>query len=224
MGRASWVVVGLGVLVVAGSIAAVASCNSVLGIDKATVDPCSTYCSLMTQACTGINQEYLPADAGDVCLSMCRNFPVGDFYPYPSPENVTPPSVDTLGCRLWHAYSAMGDPATHCRHAGPLGTRLCGDNPCKAFCTQDIAFCADQERAPYGGRIADCEQACDGGFPYLDFSAGDLNDDAGAPIESGNTLNCRLWHLEKGIEIRDFVTHCPHTSLLSTADTCGDTD
>jgi hypothetical protein len=30
-------------------------------------------------------------------------------------------------------------------------------------------------------------------------------------IEFGNTLNCRLWHLETAVQLNDPQTHCPHT-------------
>jgi hypothetical protein len=42
--------------------------------------------------------------------------------------------------------------------------------------------------------------------------------DAGdTTLESGNTLNCRLWHLETAYTSDEFGTfHCPHTRRVSS--------
>jgi hypothetical protein len=32
---------------------------------------------------------------------------------------------DTVGCREYHAGAAIGDPMTHCPHAGPGGGGVC---------------------------------------------------------------------------------------------------
>ncbi|MGA7120286.1 MAG: hypothetical protein WBY94_09325 [Polyangiaceae bacterium] len=208
---------------------AILGCNSVLGIERATLetseagveaggDPtggegpltCDNYCAVMMQNCTGEYLEYL---SNDVCMTLCGYMTQGQFYPLDNePEN-----VDTLGCRLWHAHSAAAHPEVHCRHAGPLGADLCG-GPCEPFCSLDWHYCTDDNGlAVYDGQVTGCEAVCasDGGLPYVEVDSGDLADPSGNMIVMGNTLNCRLWHLETAISIDMPTTHCPHTGPQS---------
>jgi hypothetical protein len=74
---------------------------------------CGAYCTAITAACTGANMQYASAME---CMTMCAGFPVG------TPSDT---SGNTLGCRTYHAGAAVGDPATHCSHAGPSGGGVC---------------------------------------------------------------------------------------------------
>lgn len=234
-------------LLAAGLLAASAACNAVLGIEHATFEDggmeaatsgspadggagatsddggeltCSNYCSTIMQNCTGVHQAYL---SNDVCMTMCGYMAPGVFYP----PSANPDNVDTLGCRLWHATVAPIDPTVHCRHAGPLGTELCG-GPCKPFCRLDWRFCTDDHGINvYEGQVDGCDSVCEGdaGFDYVEGDSGDLADPSGTMIEMGNTLNCRLWHLETAISTYmtnvepDRTTlltlHCGHTGQVS---------
>jgi len=188
-------------------------------------DPCGTYCRLVNQNCTIQYQEYLPTEVManvDVCLKLCSYMSRGTYSPYP---DGTPEKKDTIACRLWHANAAgdlirngMGAPATHCKHAGPLGSEECCEqcDPCQKFCDLDWHYCSEEATIatalrPYGGDVTKCIMACssDAGFPYV--PPYDLNDPGGKPFEQGNTLNCRLWHLEKAITSHMPEIHCPHT-------------
>jgi hypothetical protein len=220
-----------------GAPGAIIGCNTVLGIERAMLEPseagadanvvpgddggaatsdgadpltCTNYCAVMMQNCTGLQQEYL---SNDVCMKMCGYMARGQFY---APAN-EPDSVDTLGCRLWHANTAAMHPEVHCRHAGPLGSDLCG-GPCEPFCSLDWHFCTDDNGvAVYDGQVTGCESVCtgDGGLPYVRGDSGDIVDPSGSMIEMGNTLNCRLWHLETAIDENLPMTHCPHTGAVS---------
>jgi hypothetical protein len=222
----------------AGSIRALLGCNAVLGIEPATLidagdaggtprdeagqageaaagdasDPltCDNYCAVIKKNCQGQYLEYL---SDDVCIKLCKYLAPGTYSPYPS---VNPDNVDSLGCRLWHAHSAADDPKKHCRHAGPLGADLCG-GPCNPFCHLDWRFCADDNSVyPYDGGIAECQSVCNGGaFSYIEGDSGDLVDENGMMIESLNTLNCRLWHLETAIQVNLPDPHCGHTAQQS---------
>jgi hypothetical protein len=195
--------------------------------DGGNSDPltCENYCLLMDMNCQGDNLEYR---THDVCLDICDNYirlqPSG-HYAYPSD---TPDGNDSLGCRLWHAHAAQEDPAMHCRNAGPLGGDYCG-GPCGPFCQIVLSYCTVdhwvttgiiQERDggvyPYEGGISECDWVCGTGdaFSYL-RGAGDLVDPNGMMIQSGNTLNCRLWHLETAIEDSQPVPLCLHTAAVS---------
>lgn len=211
-------------LAIAGGVAL--GCNAVLGITKANevdldagtdagpVDagtPCEQYCGAIMQACTGLNQEYL--DVG-TCVAMCKHF---------EPGITGDQSGDSLACRVYHTRAAtLGDPGTHCRHAGPLGGQVCGTDLCESFCSLGFALC--QDILPYDGGLLGCEQQCTAAnFDYREFDAGDLkfpNATGGfSEFQTGNTLNCRIYHLESAYDPTNDVartTHCPHLAVDST--------
>ncbi|MDP9150595.1 MAG: hypothetical protein M3O36_11735 [Myxococcota bacterium] len=198
------------------------ACNSVLGIDPAALDPdagpspdgqsavgdsgagpqapepltCNHYCDVVMQNCQGTNLEYLTRD---ICMGICPVFELG--------TRIDDTANDTLGCRLWHANSASLEPDVHCRHAGPVGGDRCG-GLCPAFCNIDTAYCSGANTA-YDGGLTVCEGAC-AAYPYVTgLDAGDLGS------ENGDTLNCRLWHLESAFAPGAAAFHCPHTALVS---------
>ena len=201
----------LGATAVAALGASLVACNGVLGINSAALEPdagageastalsCDTYCATITQNCTGADQEYLTQD---VCNSMCPAFEVNG--------TVADTADDTLGCRMFFAQQAAQTPDTSCRFAGPLGGGHCGNAPCQDFCSLDVNYCKGDKPVTYEGGVPDCLSACQG-FPYLTADAGDTT------LESTNTLNCRLWHLETAYgsdQAGQF--HCPHTAQMST--------
>jgi hypothetical protein len=150
---------------------------------------CASYCSTILANCTGTNAQYITLGnktMSDTCLAMCAKFPVG---------TAADRSGDTLGCRFYHAGAAAGDPVLHCPHAGPTGAGTCSVSTCEAFCALDLAQCAgvypDQ-----GTCMTDCNA-------YATVDAGEI------ATTSGNTLNCRVYHLEAAYD--DPATHCPHT-------------
>jgi hypothetical protein len=209
----------------AALVAVAAGCNAVLGIDQASYDknvgadsgglseagggtpdaggdagtPCDQYCTAIMTNCTGQNLEYI--DYG-TCVAMCKHFEPG----LPSDT-----AQDSLSCRTYHANAAAGDPNFHCRHAGPLGGGVCGTDLCAPYCALDFALC--QELTPYDGGESGCHTACTAAsFNYLTVDAGDLE------FPSGDTFNCRLYHLESAYAPNNDqarTTHCPHTAVVS---------
>jgi hypothetical protein len=214
--------------VLAATGTSLVACNGVLGIDPARLedagsdagsqpdasvfvarDDCDAYCGDMAQTCSGLaNQEYL---SNDVCQKLC------DFHTkhydeqgLGGPVDVSPTTLtamgDTIYCRVWHAHAAIGGPEEHCPHAGPLGAGVCGTNPCDDFCSAALEFCGDKAYASMG----DCLQACNAdagypGFPYL------IGGDASDLQSSGNTLNCRIYHLQNFLFMHDPI-HCTHVA------------
>ena len=192
------------------------ACNTVLGYDQASVDPnlpalggeagtttqastCDSYCANITKNCTGTQSEYLNVD---ICKGMCSHFELG---------LAGQTSNDTLDCRAAFAIAAAQDPTTHCKQAGPTGGGQCGSDPCIAFCALDSALCTGTDQPYPGGELA-CRKAC---ATYTYFSG--ANDQE--LVESGPTLNCRLWHLESAYDSSNPAaksTHCPHTGQMST--------
>jgi hypothetical protein len=228
--------------------AALVGCNSVLGIDPASLAPdasddgpvmtnddpltCANYCKVVSRNCTGEYVEYLPTagdgGANDPCMFLCTNYLIrnpGTYAPPNGPEPMaTPGQPATLACRLWHAHAAGTMPQSiHCRHAGPLGSEACGD-PCAAFCSLDFSYCVDDNAVPTYSSQSQCQAAClgagspdaavDAGFVY-DNMEGDLVDKSMNQINGGNTLNCRLWHLETSIQENMPSMHCWHTASPS---------
>jgi hypothetical protein len=199
------------VSLLAGLAGAVA-CNSVLGFDEAKLDPgttttqdqtqpltCDTYCRTIMANCTGLQQEYLNAD---ICKAMCQHFELG------LPDDTT---EDSLSCRIYHANSAKESPTVHCSHAGPTGATHCGRDPCAAFCLLEVALC-NGPLLQYPGGEAECRRECaQYTYPIDDPTKADL-------VPDGNTLNCRLWHLESAYDPTNpqaKTTHCPHTGKVS---------
>jgi hypothetical protein len=214
-------------------IAGAFACNAVLGIDEASPEPassndsgaahegdagdagifvakddCNDYCSDMALSCGALmNQEYLSTA---VCNQICT-FHSGyyDEQGLNQPVDVSPTSVmpetDTMYCRVWHAHAALEDPVVHCPHAGPLGAEMCGQNPCNDFCTMALNFCPGSYTD-----MNDCVQDCnpDGGYPGYPYLIGDASD----LQDMGNTLNCRMYHLENFLFTNQAV-HCSHITF-----------
>jgi hypothetical protein len=210
---------------------AVLACNTILGINPAQPEPseggvqgnpyalsCDNYCSVVNSNCTRFSMtaddtEYLSTN---VCGAICPQFervPTGNDQVDP---NEPTPMTNTLNCRIWHANAAQGGPPeshTHCPHAGPLGGNMCGSDPCREFCTLDLAFCRGDASA-YDS-VEDCVNACEpdaggyAGYPYnIDPNDPEVTD----LTASGNTLNCRMYHLENFL-LTGLEVHCTHTSV-----------
>jgi hypothetical protein len=223
-----------------------AACNAVLGIGEASLDPtftpdagtttssssgmgggmhdagtggagggtggagggdpntCAHYCDVINKNCTGANAEYLTKQ---VCLDMCNTFDPGQ------PGDMM---NDSLACRLYWAKQADKDPATYCQLGGPLAGKC--TTPCSAFCLLDYDLCNAGGLFPYKDSM-ECKMAC-AGFNYLgsaDAGPGTVGD---ILFSTGDTLNCRLYHLESAWDKSNpmaTTTHCPHTALVSAA-------
>lgn len=74
---------------------------------------CETYCATYFTNCKDDLNSYV--DMAD-CMGQCGAW-------YPGTAGMT--MGDTIGCRDYHAGVAVGEPATHCPHAGPGGADVC---------------------------------------------------------------------------------------------------
>lgn len=164
-------------------------------IDPPGTQPdCQDYCRVVMTSCTG---ELAVYESTAQCLSVCAALPPG------SPEDRI---EDTVGCRKYHAYSAMLDPVTHCAHAGPGGDGHCGtDNGvgstgnCVSYCRLLATACGEMFNATFGE-----QQAC-----VLDcIGLPGASRDSGYAIgrAEGNTLACRLLHVSRAF---DDSSACP---------------
>jgi hypothetical protein len=152
---------------------------------------CADYCADITANCTAANGQYFDNMDGGMaaCMTSCAGFDVGAG---------TDTSGNTLGCRAYHAGAAMGDPATHCTHAGPGGDTACGMN-CEGFCAVAMSVC--------GSTYAD-EAAC-----MTECATFDATVKYNTTVTSGNNFACRLYHLTAAAT--DAATHCPHITAAS---------
>jgi hypothetical protein len=226
LGSRGWMLAALAVIASTGGALAMAGCNAILGYEEAHVDQsltndggggggdatmdasdgarpldCDTYCALIMANCKGENLEYINVDT---CKAMCVHFEPG------RPDDTM---QDSLACRIYHAgLAAANDPSIHCRHAGPVGGGTCGDQPCNPFCLLDHALCSGPD-SPYDGGELGCRSECmSAPYRYLTDDAGDIT------LQSGDTLNCRIYHLESAYDPNNPVakmTHCPHTGRVS---------
>jgi hypothetical protein len=143
---------------------------------------CADYCRIVMAACTGDLAQY---ESSGQCTDVCSALEPGR-----NDQRVE----NTVGCRKYHAYSSLLDPATHCSHAGPGGDGHCGPatqppsgstGNCESYCTLLAAACPEDFDAAFADR-ADCIAACTG----LDGAGPDSKYSVGA--EPGATLQCRL--------------------------------
>lgn len=177
-------------LILASLIATLAACgNDSGGGDDTAVVTCDEYCDQIETHCAGALTQYTNRDG---CLDICAAFDQGE----PGDQG-----GNSLECRAYHAGAALGDPDTHCTHAGPGGAGLCGSN-CEGFCTVVMAACTGGNEA-YGS-INECLTAC---MDFADTEPFDVSD------VSGDTLACRLYHAS--VAMADPETHCAHTQPVS---------
>ena len=165
------------------------------GGDGGVTLSCDTYCTTIMSACTGDNQQYISKDN---CLEMCAKIPVGQS---------SDTSGDTLGCRTYHvgvAAQSTQNAAVHCPHAGPYGYGGCGDL-CPDFCARYAGQC--DITTGWGGTTA-CPTTC---ATVAGSDGGAFFTDAGG-VSSGNTMECRQYHLEAAYTTDGGGGHCDHSS------------
>jgi hypothetical protein len=187
-------------------------CNAVLGIDEAKLETatgdggadadggtnasgCVDYCNQMASNCQNNRAEWVDIDT---CLAFCGTWDIG------TPNDQT---GNTVNCHLNHAKAAA-NAVDECPKAGPSGGGVCGE-PCQNFCNLDSVFCGMETGAKQPYPNHDCLMACRT-FPLV---PGNI-----ANTTSGNSLQCRYYHLEAAVQgkTQTFLDqHCPHTAPIS---------
>jgi hypothetical protein len=150
---------------------------------------CDNYCARVLANCTGDAAQY--ADP-DTCKKICAALPMGDAGDTAS---------DTVACRFYHAGApAKQSPGFHCSHAGPFGGGVCGTR-CGAFCL----LAGEQCPQAFAGDAGTCDASCGTAFAF--DPTPDAAESPSGPT-SGNSLNCREYHLVAAFG--DPTTHCAH--------------
>lgn len=109
-----------------------------------------------------------------------------------------------MPCRRYHIQVARdsGDHTTHCPHA-LMGADGCGTT-CAFYCAMGAQICPSEFNS-------NCESDCAKLPAIADFTS----------ITNKDAV-CRIYHLSVAAQsTANAMTHCPHTSIKSTPDTCG---
>lgn len=197
------------------ALAFVTGCAKIAGIDDPPVDPsastnsplCGTYCDTVMAACTDAAHVYA---SRDMCLGVCHDLETAGKTGASNDQ-----TGDTIYCRLFYAKQAAstGETST-CPQAGPGGSGICGTN-CEAYCILMQQSCAQEFTSPglFKDSLSYCIQQC-ATIPEADAGFN-------ADQQSGNTINCRLYHVSAAAANPDApVMHCPHASGDPNASPC----
>jgi hypothetical protein len=158
---------------------------------------CAEFCRFNAAGCPGDLSVY---ESNQQCLAVCGALP---------PGTNGDREENTMGCRSWHTFNALIDPASHCGHTGPGGDGHCGvDAPdktgnCVAYCILAEKACATGFAAKYSSQSAcqvDCSNQPDA------FGAKHDSKYRLATSATGNTLQCRLLHVSRALSD---ATECP---------------
>jgi hypothetical protein len=155
---------------------------------------CEHYCQVVNGECTGDQRVY---ESTKQCSSVCAALDRGT---YGDQGLAAQQAADTVGCRLWHAYSAAVDPINHCAHAGPSGDGHCGDGSaapnCAPYCRLLKAACSDQFESAFGGDDELCKSEC----TKLHGSAKDSGYAVASAEGTPASLACRLLYVSRAVD------------------------
>ena len=149
------------------------------------------------------------------CMTACQYFGTADA-----------DTGNTLLCHAEHTVNVtkLMAPDPHCWHAGPYGWGVCGaqcDDFCNIvtnYCTADAGF----DGSPPYNSLGECTAKCamfaevgDSGSAIVLSDSGTGSYNSTGP-GSGNTLDCREWHLGNALQSPTLqAVHCPHPAAMS---------
>ena len=127
----------------------------VLDAEMNVIEPsCPDMCRVAMVACEEADTKVYDDTA--TCIATCAALPKG--------EN-DDTHENTVGCRHYHSYNSILNPAVHCSHAGPGGAGHCGEiedglGNCESFCTLAKAGCPTAYAQAYGTDDSACVSEC----------------------------------------------------------------
>jgi hypothetical protein len=179
-------------IAVGGTTTVNATLQPVGGGEPATTT-CADYCGRLAESC-GESFAKVFADSQPSCVKLCSAL----AWPAGAANDST---GNTLACRMSNATRALAEP-TSCEPASYTGGNVCG-SLCEVYCFMQDQICT-KAGLPQFPDAATCMTACATYDARGAFHAA-----------SGNTLQCRLYHLTAAA-LQDVATHCPHTGALPT--------
>ena len=173
-----------------------AACNSILGFEERTFNPCAQYCSSITETCKDTFKQY---QSEEICLATCALLDPGDGA---STEG------NTVACRQAHIDAAaelsQADRGEQCHLAGlagtfPDGSAGCADR-CDFYCSLMAEVCPGT--APGSADPEDCASLCTAVPVNAAWTAADPD-----LKDHDDSIDCRFWHLANAT---DGPEHCDH--------------
>ncbi len=168
-------------------------------VDNGGSDPCPQYCVDIAATCSNDDSQYPTTDNSATCVRICGAI------------NTLPEAgTNTIACRELNVSSAKDETTADLKHQDCVGAGIaainCGASQCEAFCAADLALCTGTNAV--FKTVDECVSAC---------AAWGASFDGGLLGSTGDTLQCRTYHLElsqTGLA-SDLVTHCAHTGVVS---------
>lgn len=158
---------------------------------------CDQYCGLVTAECNGEHAVY---ENHAQCTNICWGLDPGV---YGDQGQGAHQSADTVGCRLWHGYSAALDPMTHCSHAGPTGDGHCGDGSdvpnCAPYCKLLKVACPSDFDSAFGGAPSTPDSACRAACASLHGAAMNTGYSVATAAKDQSSLQCRMLYISRAL-------------------------
>jgi hypothetical protein len=192
----------------------ISATNALSGTVCATAVPNAMQNGLVADFCNTVTNAavcggYLGGLTEDKCVAFYQHVEGAmDTAHYPDGTNIKFPltAVSGLGlpCRRYHAQVARADPNPHCMHA------LFGDDGCGSTCQ---TYCMLLEQVcPTFYDMATCESDC-----------AEIPEPTDWMSITGKDIGCRIYHMSvASMSAAANTDHCPHASIESTPDTCGE--
>lgn len=162
---------------------------------------CADFCSLEEQKCgfSGANHQFASNAA---CMTSCA------LYATNGPDGTS--TGNSIECRMTHLGFIMtpADATTHCPHTGETPTAFCigpAIDPCVSFCQ------LEQEKCGFTGANHQftSQDACVKSCALYAKNGQD-------GTTTGNTLQCRVTHLNSVTTPASATTQCPYTGETPT--------
>lgn len=190
-------------------------CAKIAGIDDSVpVDPnaasgsalCNTYCDTVLANC--VDPLYVYATR-DMCMGVCNKLETAGYTGNPNDQ-----VGNSINCRLNQAIQAKktAEFSLYCPASGPGGNGICGTN-CEGYCVLMQLTCSTEFAVrPFDGTLSTCVNQVCPSLPTLDAGFD-------ADQQSGNTINCRLYHISAAnADPNAPLIHCPHAAGASPCD------